>query len=102
MNALEEIMEENFLQNLKLEAFARLCARSLSSFKRDFQKQFYTTPGRWLKQRRLHHAMQLLQKSHTVVEAAYESGFENVSHFSRSFRNQFGMPPAAIKTNTAA
>jgi AraC-like DNA-binding protein len=32
-----------------------------------------------------------------VSEAAFESGFENTSHFSRSFKERFGMSPTAIK-----
>jgi AraC family transcriptional regulator, exoenzyme S synthesis regulatory protein ExsA len=44
--SLERVMEDNFCFNLKLEEFARLSSRSLSAFKRDFQQQFQTSPGR--------------------------------------------------------
>jgi len=33
----------------------------------------------------------------TVSEAAFESGFENPSHFSRQFKARFGMPPKSKK-----
>jgi AraC-like DNA-binding protein len=96
--ALERIMEENFSFNLKLEEFAQLSNRSLSAFKRDFQKQFNTTPGKWLVEKRLQHAHYLLTYlGKTVGEASFESGFENPSHFSRSFRQYFGMTPASVK-----
>jgi AraC-like DNA-binding protein len=39
--------------NMPLEKFAYLTGRSLSSFKRDFNKAFNTTPQRWLTQKRL-------------------------------------------------
>jgi len=95
---LRKIMEDNFHYNLKLEEFAKLTNRSLSAFKRDFQKEFNVTPGKWLLEKRLQHANHLLSNAgKTVSEAAFESGFENVSHFSRSFRNYFGMPPASVK-----
>ena len=35
---LRSIMEENFMYNLTLEEYAKLCRRSLASFKRDFEK----------------------------------------------------------------
>ena len=91
-------MEENYCFNLKLEQFAQLCNRSLSAFKRDFQKLYNTTPGKWLLEKRLNHAMHLLTNNgRTVSEASYESGFENQSHFSRVFREHFGYPPASAK-----
>ena len=95
---LQRIMEDNFCFNLRLEQYAELSNRSLSAFKRDFQKQFNTTPGKWLLEKRLEHARQLLTVTNkTVSEAAFDSGFENPSHFSRSFKERFGLPPTAIK-----
>ena len=95
---LQRIMDDNFCFNLKLEQFAQLSNRSLSAFKRDFQKQYNTTPGKWLMEKRLHHANYLLTHlGKTVSEASFESGFENPSHFSRSFRQFFGVTPASVK-----
>lgn len=96
--SLQRVMEENFTYNLKLEEFARLSSRSLSAFKRDFQKVFQTTPGKWLMEKRLQYAYHLLtNEGKTVSEASFDSGFENTSHFSRSFRVRFGFPPAQVK-----
>ena len=91
-------MNDNYCFNLKLEQYATLCNRSLSAFKRDFEKSFQCTPGKWLLEKRLQHAVHLLTNTgKNVGEAAFESGFENPSHFSRSFKEKFGMPPAAVK-----
>jgi AraC family transcriptional regulator, exoenzyme S synthesis regulatory protein ExsA len=96
--SLERIMNDNFCFNLKLEQFAKLSNRSLSAFKRDFQKLFETTPGKWLLEKRLQQTRRLLATTDkTVSEAAFESGFENLSHFSRSFKTRYGMSPAAAK-----
>ncbi len=96
--SLRHIMEANFQYNLSMEAYAQLCNRSLSAFKRDFQKTYQTTPGKWLLAKRLAYARVLLQNpSKTVSEVAYESGFENLSHFSRSFRAHFGITPAGSR-----
>ncbi len=96
--SLQRIMEDNYSFNLKMEQYAELSNRSLSAFKRDFQKQFNSTPGKWLLEKRLQHAMHLLSsQDKNVSEAAFESGFENPSHFSRSFKERFGIPPTAIK-----
>jgi AraC family transcriptional regulator, exoenzyme S synthesis regulatory protein ExsA len=101
--SLQKIMDDNYCFNLKLEEYAQLSNRSLSAFKRDFQKQFDTTPGKWLLEKRLNHAMHLLSNTDkTVSEASFESGFENPSHFSRSFRQHFGLAPTRVKQQILA
>jgi AraC-like DNA-binding protein len=98
--ALQRIMTDNYRYNLKLEQFASLSNRSLSSFKRDFQDIFHTTPGKWLLEKRLLHAMNLLSNMNkTISETAFESGFETPSHFSRSFKQRFGVAPSSIRQN---
>ncbi|MGC3944034.1 MAG: AraC family transcriptional regulator [Chryseolinea sp.] len=98
---LQEVMEANFCFNLKLDEFARLTARSLSAFKRDFENLYHTTPGKWLLEKRLNHSLHLLTNvKRTVREAAMECGFENPSHFSRAFKQHFGTPPTAVKVTS--
>ena len=100
--SIQRVMEENFCFNLKLEEFARLCSRSLSAFKRDFEKIYAMSPGKWLMEKRLKHSLHLLTNmGKTVSEAAFESGFENSSHFSRAFRQRFGYSPATIRQQLA-
>ena len=97
---LKRVMEDNFCYNLKLEVYAELSNRSLSAFKRDFEKLFHRTPGRWLLEKRLHHALHLMSnRNRTVSEAAFESGFENPSHFSRAFKIRFGKGPTEMKND---
>jgi len=91
---LKEIMEANFNFNLMLKEYARIAQRSLATFKRDFKETYFTTPGKWLAEKRLNYAKHLLETStKNVNEIAYDSGFENISHFSRVFKEKFGMAP---------
>jgi AraC-like DNA-binding protein len=100
--SVAEIMEANFRFNLSLEEYAALCHRSLSSFKRDFQRHFGEAPGRWLVRKRLDYAAALLRATElNVTEIAFESGFADVSHFSRAFRNRFKQPPSASRQAVA-
>jgi AraC family transcriptional regulator, exoenzyme S synthesis regulatory protein ExsA len=93
-----ETMEANFRFNLSLEEYARLCHRSLSSFKRDFQASFQEAPGKWLLRKRLDYSAALLRASKmNVTEIAFESGFEDVSHFSRVFKERFDVPPLSYR-----
>jgi AraC-like DNA-binding protein len=100
--SLQRIMEENFCFNLGLEEFAKLSARSLSAFKRDFLRLYHISPGKWLLEKRLVYAMHLLRNmGKTVADASFESGFENPSHFSRAFRSRFDSSPGSIKHQQA-
>lgn len=96
--SVEEIMEANFRFNLTQDEYARMCHRSLSSFKRDFQASYQEPPGRWLLRKRLDHAAALLRSSAmNITEIAFESGFEDVSHFSRVFKERFNVPPMSYR-----
>lgn len=96
--SLQAVMEDNYRYNLKLEDFAKLSYRSLSAFKRDFEVVYKTSPGKWLIEKRLQHAKNLLLVSgKSVSDAAFESGFESNAHFSRAFSKHFGVPPSALK-----
>lgn len=92
--SIKEIMEANFFCNLSLDEFARLCARSLSTFKTEFQTVFQTTPGKWLQEKRLEYSRYLLETTNdSVDEICNLSGFENRSHFIRVFKNRYGFTP---------
>lgn len=91
-------MEKNFMFNMSLEKFGYLTGRSLTTFKRDFHKAFNVTPQRWLTKKRLELAhYQLTEKEKNPVDIYYETGFENLSHFSFAFKKQFGYSPTELK-----
>jgi AraC family transcriptional regulator, exoenzyme S synthesis regulatory protein ExsA len=91
---IPEIMEKNYAYNLSIEAYAKMTNRSVSSFKRDFQSIYNTSPGRWLIEKKIMHAKKLLMQSDgAIADVAYDSGFENTAHFSRLFKQKTGTTP---------
>lgn len=94
---LVDYMEKNFMFNLPMEKFGYLTGRSLTTFKRDFKKAFNTTPQRWLTQKRLELAhYQFVEKKMKPIDVCYETGFENLSHFSFAFKKYFGYAPTEL------
>ena len=94
---LEAFMNRNYHFNVDLNRFAYLTGRSLATFKRDFEKLFQLTPGRWLQQRRLQEAYYLIkEKGKTASDIYLDLGFEDLSHFSLAFKKQFGAAPTKI------
>lgn len=100
--SIKQIMEDNFLHNLSIPEFARLCARSLSSFKSDFKNAYDTSPRKWLQDKRLAHSKYLLDSTDQTLDSIYMNcGFENKSHFTSSFKNKYGYPPGKYKSKKA-
>ncbi|AZA83608.1 AraC family transcriptional regulator [Chryseobacterium lactis] len=94
---LKEFMNKNFMFNVSIEAFARLTGRSLSGFKRDFNKTFTMNPQQWLKERRLKEAYYLIKNKDKKPSDIYlDLGFENLSHFYFSFKKKFGVTTSEI------
>lgn len=94
---LEAFMNKNFHFNVELQRFAYLSGRSLSTFKRDFEKIFHVTPSRWLLHRRLQEAYYLIkEKKKTASDVYLDVGFEDLSHFSFAFKKQYGIAPSNI------
>lgn len=94
---LTDFMERHYMFNMPLDRFGYLTGRSLSTFRRDFQKQFNTTPQKWLTEKRLRLAhYHLKEKRRTPGDIYLEVGFENFSHFSTAFRKQFGYSPGSL------
>jgi len=94
---LEDYMNRHYMFNVPTAQFARLTGRSLASFKRDFEKVFKTSPGQWLQQKRLAEAYYLIrEKGRKPSDVYLDVGFENLSHFSYSFKKTYGVAPSLV------
>lgn len=91
-----DFMEKNYKNELSMQEMACFTGRSLSTFKRDFKQYTDLPPQKWLIQHRLHAAHELIRKGgRKVSDICYEVGFKNLSHFSRVYKEAYGMPPTA-------
>jgi len=94
---LEDFMCKNFVFNVPLTTLSKMTGRSLSTFKRDFKKVFDESPSRWLKKKRLEYAYYLIKEKNKAPSDVYlEVGFENLSHFSASFKEAYGRNPSSV------
>jgi AraC-like DNA-binding protein len=95
---LVQLMEIHYRENISLEQYAFLANCSLSTFKRRFQDTFKINPGKWIMQRRLEEAYELLGNSDkNVTQIAYEIGFETPAHFIASFKQKYRDTPKQVK-----
>lgn len=98
-SSLKNIVESKIHSNLKLEEIAFLCNMSLSTFKRHFIKEYNTSPGKWLQNKRLQEAKEILEKGILKPSDIYSSlGYNNLSNFSTAFKHKFGLSPNKISS----
>ena len=80
---------------------AALCQISLRTLERHFQKNYGVTVSQWMRELRLGKAYQTLIQGKSVKEAAFDHGYKQVSHFSREFKNHFGVSPSFLLTRNS-
>ncbi len=91
---IKTFMQNNFDKPLKIEDYAYLTGRSVSTFRRDFKSSYDITPQKWLKEKRLEKALTILNNQEiSVTQLAYEVGYENISYFIKAFKNHVGQSP---------
>lgn len=99
---LAEYIEQHLEQPLSLGELAQLAALSEYHFVRMFRASFGLPPHRYVLQRRLLRARQLLQHSRLPLgEIALACGFASASHFSNRFRAAFGAAPGLLRAARA-
>ena len=96
---IKAVMEEHVMSAISLNKLASLSQRSLSSFRRDFLSIYNMPPSKWIRERRLKKAQDLLRTTRmSITDICYALGFENITHFSRLFKSRFGFPPSTYRT----
>ncbi|MDX1609767.1 MAG: GlxA family transcriptional regulator [Halofilum sp. (in: g-proteobacteria)] len=88
------IMESNIEEPISLDELARHVGVSRRQLERLFQKHLNCVPTRYYLELRLTRARQLLlQTSISIVDVAFACGFVSAPHFSKCYRDYFGIPP---------
>jgi AraC-like DNA-binding protein len=93
----KELLSANLDGNVSLTEVARECGLSISHFSRAFRQSTGMAPHRWLIQRRVEAAKELLRdaSSLTLLDIALRCGFANQSHFTRTFAGVVGSSPGS-------
>ena len=91
---LISVVETHKLNKLSIKELAFLCNMSVSTFKREFTKQYQLSPIKWFQDQRLEYASVLLTKENKRPSDIYmEIGYENLSSFIQAFKSKFGQTP---------
>lgn len=95
---LEELHRD---PDISIEQLARDIGISPTQLRRQFQKWFGASPREYLNRLRLEEARQLLQNTEmSAGEIAERIGFLSTPHFTRLFKQAYGLPPAQYRQLT--
>ena len=89
-----ELLSENLSGRIRLSELAAECDLSISHFARSFKASFGVSAHRWLVQRRIERAQELLIETYdSLADIADQAGFSDQAAFTRTFHQIVGVSP---------
>lgn len=86
-----------------VERLARVSGVSEAHFARSFKQAFGIPPHRYLLTRRIERAMALLRDTERpITEIAFDTGWESLGSFGRTFRDIAGASPRSVRARARA
>jgi AraC family transcriptional regulator len=97
-----ELLEAHLEGNIALQQVAEACELSVSHFSRAFKETFRRPPYKWLIERRVDKARDLMATSRLpLADIATQCGFADQSALNRSFKRIHGMTPGLWRRRTS-
>jgi AraC-like DNA-binding protein len=98
INVVFNFVKNNFKEEISLEEMSDMVSMTIPSFCRYFKKITNKTFTQFVNEYRLVHASKLLaEKPMSITEVCFESGFNNFSHFNKSFKAFTGQNPSEYR-----
>ncbi|WP_420385192.1 AraC family transcriptional regulator [Roseivirga sp.] len=98
MNEIYSYIRTNFKEHISLDEMADEVNMTVPAFCRYFKKISRKTFTKFVNEYRVVHASKLLaETSLPITEVSFESGFNNFSHFNKSFKEFTGKSPSAYR-----
>jgi AraC-like DNA-binding protein len=88
----------NLYANLSINELADLCHLSTSSFKRQFKASFGSSPKKYISEKKIARAAELLKSNEQrISDIAYEVGFDSLATFNRNFSKIYSKSPTEYR-----
>lgn len=101
MRSVQQLLEKNYRQHLTIEGLAEKVHYSPAYLSMLYHQQTGETIGEALLRVRMDAAKKLLKNTSLFIsEIALETGYTDISYFSRIFKRTAGMSPAEYRKRT--
>lgn len=94
LSAVIEYIEDHIGQALSVRSVATHFGYESGYFSSIFKEKFSYPLGRYIAERKIAEAKEMLMEGQSVTDVAQKLGFSSVHHFSKKFKAMVGIPPA--------
>ena len=92
---VRQLLNDAPAESYELDQLAGIANLSKFHFVRSFRKCFGVSPFAYLTHRRVSRALEMLRLGDPIAQAAVENGFYDQAHFTRYFKQIYGVAPGA-------
>lgn len=97
INRVCQYVEQQYTEPLDIHAVADLVSLTVPAFCRYFKRMTHMTFTDFVNEYRVNQARLLLHSARTVADIGFAVGFNNLSHFNKTFRSVTGRTPSAYR-----
>ncbi|UHG92297.1 AraC family transcriptional regulator [Spirosoma oryzicola] len=97
INRVCRYVEQHYARAVDVREVADLASLTVPAFCRYFKRMTNLTFTDFLNEYRVNQAQRMLQSSRTVADVGFAVGFNNLSHFNKTFRAVTGQTPSAYR-----
>lgn len=97
---LTRYIHQNYMTEIRTDQMARQFAVNRTQLYKIFNEISGVTPNEYIINYRISQAKNLLLQNYSVEEACNMCGYNNLSHFSRIFKQKVGMSPKKYQLNS--
>jgi len=92
-------IESHLSQNIEIDHLCKLSCMSRTKFFNEFKQNLGCTPLVFQQQQRLRKAHNLIKSGRQITQVCFELGFTSCSHFSRLFKQFYGISPKVFQSS---
>lgn len=97
-----DFIEDHMDEEINIESLAKIASLSPFYYQRLFSRLVKKPVAEYIRLRRMAKATELLLQDRRILDIALELGFSSHEHFTRTFKDTFGMVPDEYRKNPQA
>ena len=97
INRVCQYVEQHYAEAIDIRAVADLASMTVPAFCRYFKRMTQLTFTDFVNEYRVNQARRMLHSARTVADVSFAVGFNNLSHFNKTFRVLTGQTPSAYR-----
>jgi AraC family transcriptional regulator len=97
LSRVVDYMNARLDQNISVSELAVLAGLSPAQFNRRFRASTQRSPYKYLQEKRIQHALHLINRGEPISQVALSVGMASQSHFTETFRKVVGTTPARLR-----